>query len=501
MSFPTTVTNTGANLTTQSAANAAQLWKEGADMYEATEDVFTKMEGGPESLIQIETDLAAGSGQKITFRQKSGFYGPGRSGNNLYTDASHFEEIMMGTNTLQVGLMRNATSTFFMMEEDLGMRGDLESGLNEELGKWMGREKTSQMGLSLLHQCDLSNHLTVNSRGDIQKLVSGDGLSPDDLVTAGAMLESMGGKPAMIGKDHEGNDVFSLVFLTTQFGSASIEVDPDYKARLLAIATQNGMQNALVQGGLIPVSGHHVKKWRVVDHDGVGPIGSFLNPKASLGIAIVDGTTADLTGGGRGITGGGDATSAAKTIMQYFRDFPRYAIAFCNGETVAATASTHQLITGNKFYVTIVNPPTAAVDPNKWCIYRCTVNNGNELTVDARLSTVANNGTGIAVSTLGGVTWDDTLNTTVHPEGALVYASNEIGKPMFKTIGLGMRAARRGYGKFRNQRMIQLQEGGAIKETYIASIFGQKPRADRRGKFPGVIVLNHTGTYPGWKHP
>lgn len=501
MAYPTTVTNTGANLTTQDANNAAQLWKEGADMYEATEDVFTKFEGGPDALIEVETDVSAGMGQKITFRQRSGFYGPGKQGNALYTAADDFEEIKMGTNTLQVGLIRNATSTFFMMEEDLGMRGDLENGNNEELGKWMGREKTSQMGLSLLHQVSATNHLVVNGRGSIQNLTSGDGLSPDDLVTAGAMLEGMGGKPAMIGVDGEGNEVFSLVFLSTQFGTSSIEVDPDYKARLLAIASSNGMSNALVKGGLIPVSGHHLKKWKVVDHDGVGPVGSFLNPKAYLGIAIVDGTTANLTGGGRGITGGGDATSAAITKMQYFRDFPRKAISFCNGENVAATASTHMLITGDKFYVTIVNPATAAVDPGKWCIYRCTVNSGNEITVDARLGTVANNGTGISASTVGGVTWDANINTTVHPEGALVYASNQLGKPLFKTIGLGRRAARRGYGKFRNRRMIQTQEGGAITETYIASIFGQKPRSDRRSRFPGVIILHHTGNYPGWNHP
>ena len=509
MAYPTTVTNTGANLISQSAANAAQLWKEGADQYESTTDVFTDMEGGDDALIQTETDLSAGRGQKITFRQRSGFYGAGKAGNALYTAATDFEETMMGTNTLQVGLIRNATSEFFMLEEDLGMRGDLVNGTNVELGKWMGREKTSQMGLSLIHQVNLENQLTVNGRGDIQSLVSGDGLSPDDLVTAGAMLEGMGGKPAKIGTDSQGNEVFSLVFLSSQFGTASIEVDPDYKARLTAMLTNNGMANTLVKGGLIPVNGHMLKKWQVIDHDGVGPIGSFLNPKASLGIAIADGTTANLTANNRGICGGGDATSAAKTQYMFFRDFPAMAINFCNGETVAANASTHMLLANGHFYVTIVNQATATgTDPNtslpiagKWCIYECSVNNGNEITVVGRLSAPANNGTGISHSTVGGVTWDNNLNTTVHPEGALVYASNQIGKPLFKTIGLGMRATRRGYGKFRNLRMVQLQEGGAIKETYIASIFGQKPRADRRGRFPSVIVLNHTGTYPGWNHP
>lgn len=501
MAYPTSVTNTGANLVTQDANNAAQLWKEGADMFERTEDIFTQFEGGPESLIQIENDLSAGIGNKIHFRVKSGFYGPGRTGNQLYTDPSHFEELKMGTNELTVGLIRNAVSSFFMMEEDVGMRGELESGFNEGLGEWMGREKTAQMGLSAIHQCDITNHLVANERGDIQSLQSGDGLSPDDITTCAAMLSSMGGRPADIGHDVNKNRVRKFMFLTTQHGSASLEQDPDYKARLLAAAAANGMSNVLFDGGLVPVNGHMVKKWDVVDHDGVGPLGSFLNPKASLGIPIVAGTyTADLTGTGRGITGGGDATSAALTLYQYFRDFPRYAITFCNGETVSATASTHMLISGNKFYVTIVNPANAATNPNKWCIYRVSANSGNELTVDARLcapADVAN----IGVSTLGDVTWDAAVNTVVHPAGALVYLSNAAGKPLFKTLVMGKTFARRGYGKFRNRRMIQQQEGGAVTETYIASVFGQKPRANRRGQFPGVLVLHHTGKYAGWKHP
>lgn len=499
MAYPTSVTNTGANLTTQDANNAAQLWKMGADMFEQTADVFTDLEGGPEAFIQVENDTAAGHGHKIHFRVKSGFYGPGRTGNQLYTDPSHFEELSMSSNELTVGLIRNGISSFFMMEEDLGMRGDLESGFNEQLGEWMGREKTAQMGLSALHQCDITNHLVANGRSSVNSLATGDGLSPDDIITCGAMLSSMGGRPAEVKLDGQSNKVRSFMFLTTQHGTQSLQQDPDYKARLLAAAASQGLSSALFQGGIVPVQGHAVKQWDVIDHDGVGPVGSFLNPKAYLGTAIVDGTTNDLTGGGAGITGGGDATSAAKTRYQYFRDFPRYAITFCNGETVSATASTHMTTeNSNKFYVVVVNPPNAATDPNKWCIYRVSANDGNRLTVDQRLGSAVS---GIADTTVGAVTWDSNKNTTVHPEGALVYLANSAGKPWMKTLVMGKTFARRGYGKFRNQRLTQKQEGGAVQETYIASIFGQKPRANRRGKFPGLLVLHHTGRYAGWNHP
>lgn len=501
MAYPTTVTNTGANLRAQDADNAAELWKEGADMFERTEDIFDEFEGGPNSLIQVENDLSAGRGHLIHFRVESDFFGPGRKNDELFTSADHFEELKMSESSLQVGCIRNAYSSNMLVEEDLGMRGDLENRQHEKLGAWMGREKTWEMCTSAIHQCDISNHFFANGRNNLDGLQSGDGLSPDDIVMCDSMLSSMGGRPAEVKMDKMGNKVNSFVFLTTQHGSASLEVDPDYKANLRAMAAATGHGSTLTTGGLIPVNGNVVRKWQVVDHDGEGPLGSPLSPKAYLGVPIVDGTTADLTGTGRGITGGGDATTAAKTKYMFFRDFPRYAITFCNQTTVSATASTHQLITGNKFYVTIVNPANAATDPRKWCIYRCTVNDGNEITVDLRLSAPAASGTGISNSTVGDVTWDSAKNTTVHPAGALVYVSNASGKPLFKTLVMGRTFARRGYGQFRNKRFYQKQEGGFVNEIYIGSIFGQKPRANRRGMFPGLIVLHHTGTYPGWSHP
>lgn len=510
MAFPTTLNNTGAALIAQDANNAAQLWKQGADMFERTADVFNDLEGGPEAFVQIETDTAAGNGQTIHFRVKSGFYGPGRMGSQLYTDPSHFEELQMSSNVLTVGLMRNAYSSFFMLEQDLGMVGDLENGTNEMLGEWMGREKTAQMGLSSLHQCDITNHIVANGRGNINSLQASDGLSPDDVVTCEAMLSSMGGRPADFAIDGQGNRIRKFMFLTTQIGTQSLQTDPDYKARLLAAAAAQGAKSPLFTGDLMPIQGGMIKKWDIVDHDGVGPVGSFLTPKAYLGQAVVDGTSADLTGTGNGITGGGDSVSALKTQYLFFRDFPLYGITFCNGETVSGTASTQMIAeNSNKFYVVVVNPANAAGDDpntsqpvaNKWCIYRVSANNGNKLTVDQRLAPAATAGTGIAAGTVGGVTWDDSKNTTVHPEGALVYLATSSGHPWVKTLVMGKTYARRGYGAFRNKRMHQQQEGGAVNEFYIASIFGQKPRANRRGKFPGLLVLHHTGKYAGWNHP
>ena len=210
--FPTTTpSNTGAGLTTQDSLNASKLWKKGADKCKTSEDVFQAREGGESAIIQVETDLSKGEGQQIYFRVKSGFYGTGKRTGEYFTAENDFEPIHMKTNSLTVGIIRNATRTDMMMEEELGMRSELEGSVNEELGKWMGREKTRQMGLSLLHQVANSNHMYCSGRSSVDGLVSGDELSPDDLITAAAMLEGLGGKPAYMGKDPMGNDIHSLM--------------------------------------------------------------------------------------------------------------------------------------------------------------------------------------------------------------------------------------------------------------------------------------------------
>ncbi len=511
MEFATSGINTGANLKTQNSLNESQIWKAGADKYEQTEDILTPMEGGIEALIHTETSTSAGRGHQVHFRVMSGLYGQGLIGEQLFNnDRELLEELNMTAHSVRVDLLRNGIENFFMMEDALGMRGEITSQINEEFGKWMGREKTYQGLMSMIHQVSTDNHYFANGTGNPSGLRSGDMLSMDDITTTNAILEPMGGRPAYLGYHGSGNAkqvIAGGLFLTTKNGTLGLKTDPDYKAAQRD-AGMRGSENLIFKGGVSMIDGNLIKDWNVIDHDGIGAIGSPLNPKAFLGTKIVAGTTTDLTGTGRAVVGGGNAKAAAKKKIGFFRFFPKYEFDFVGGGSLSATASTHYLYAGNKFYITIVNPRNAPdeggeVIRDKWTIMEITSNtftsNGNELTPSKILGPGGDSG--IRSATVGGVTYDASKNTQTFVPGALVYLSNEFGVPWGRSLGLYKGAMRRAYGAFRNKRMTDSREGGAVSELYIASIFGQKPRQNAADKFPAICVINHAITYPGWNHP
>jgi hypothetical protein len=471
------------NLKAQDAANEAQIWEAGARKYEDTEDIFTSMEGGQDALIETVTRTSAGVGHQITFRQRSGFHGEGKLDEEDFDDDDDFEEALMSTDTLRVGFMRNGMTSWFLTSDELGYGTEIEAEYNEELGKWLGREKTWQMTQSLIHQTKQDNHIPV------------DALSLESVSSATAQMRPLGGSPAYLNKDQHGNHIWGLCYITPTEGMAVLDEDPEYVDRLKTAGVRGG-NNPLFTGESVMLKGNLIKHWDVKDHDGEGAIGSPLNPKAYLGVAIAAGT------GVLEITGGGSPSAAAKLKKKYFRFFPAYNFKFAGGGSVAVNAFSHHLtnVSGNlRFYVTIVNPRSATTDPGKWCIYECSVNDGNRLTVTRRLGPT--NAGGTQVSTLGAVTWDAAKNSQTHPVGSLVYWSYDTGVPSGRTIGMGKGAARRGYGAFRSKRFYQKIQGGIKTETYIGSVFGQRPRVDRIKRNPAVIVLRHPIKYDGWDHP
>lgn len=508
MSFATTQMNTAEALKTQDPQNEAQIWKAGADLFEQTSDILANMEGGADALIQTETSTSAGRGHQVTFRVMSGFYGTGLIGEKLFAgDRDLLEELQMKSHSVRVDLLRNGIENFFLMEDGLGMRGEIEGEINEQMGAWMGREKTYQGIMSMVHQVDTENHYFANGAGSMDGLRAGDTLAMDDVTTATAMLEPMGGRPAYLGKDGSGNAIAGGCFLTTTLGTLGLKTDPDYKQAQRDAGTR-GAENLIFKGGVSMIDGNMIKAWNVIDHDGVGAVGSPLNPKGFLGVKIVAGTSNNLTGTGRAICGGGDPDAAARKKAAFWRFFPKFAFDFVGGGTLGANASTHFLNVDNTFYVAIVNPANAPnegaeVIRNKWTIMRISANsftaNGNELTPDLILGPGATSG--IRQATVGDVTYDAGKNTQTFVPGALVYLCNSRGVPIGRTIGMFKRAMRRAYGGFRNRRMTDKKEGGAVHELYIASVFGQKPRQNRRDKFPGIMVINHAISYPGWNHP
>lgn len=482
--------NTASSLSAQATNSVRKLWKKGLDMFEQNTDFFAEMEGpSPRSVVRVESSLSAGKGQKITFTSAAGFYRKPHHGDEMFLETTDFEKLKINDYDMVVDWLRNGYRVNERMEEYMGMRGELTSGFNEEMGKWLGRTKTHLLFMMFLHKVHDSSLTVINGK-TIDELGGGDTLDYDSIITLKTQMKRLGGWPAIGGKNREnGRAIFRNIVVATTDALDSLEKDPTYKG-YLRDGDVRGNMNYLFKEGFKDVRGQIIKEYNPIDHDGTGPIGSPLNPKMELGVAITAGT------GAFDIYGGGDAAAAAETNYEYARDFPNAPYKFCEGDSIAAGS--------DAFYVLIVNPPDGTATANKLGFYKCTTNNGVKLTVTERLAP-SEAGSSVNKTTIGSVTWNvgqfEGKVTTEHPEGAMVYLANAKGQPYGYSLYLGASAAYRGYGKYRGHRSQQSHEGGFVTDVFCTTVLGQEPRKDARLRTPGVIRLAHAVNYAGTPIP
>ena len=490
--FINTLTNTGDTLATMSPENQKKLWAATADMFESGKDPFMALEGGPEAVVETITNTSKGAGHTITFPILSRFHGEGKLGEERFLSATDYERLVIGSNSLTVDFVRNASNESIRTEEHMGMRGELLNRVPELLGEWMGNKKSEHLQMEILHRTNSENHVIAGNRTSVHDLLSTDTLAWDEIVDMGALMRPMGGLHAVVGTDEGGNPIFGDVVIATVSAMQSLKKDSTYKQNLRE-AGERGAKNRLFAGGVVMLDGHAIKEQNIVDHADDGPIGSPLQPKARLGVAITAGTGTFM------IKGGGNATAAALTQIFYFKHFPKFAYRFLVTDILATSANFWELNGDGNYYVAIINPRNAPVDPDKGGFYEISANDGNQLTVAKRLGPTHTAGTGVIQnSTVGGITYDANKHTQVHPANALIYLATNDGLPLMCTPMLGQKALRRGYGMLRNARMRDEDEGGFGKYTYICSVFGQAVRKDRSGRVPGIVLLKHTGPIEGW---
>jgi len=489
--------NDGASLAAQS--DPRFLWSKAISIYEGEEDPFMAMEGGGDAIIETKSETGADAGTTIRFQVTSEFGDEGKQGDETFEDSDDYEEMLLGDFELTVDWLRHGTRWKKRGMEIMGIGGELKRHIPKLLGRWLGKAKSHSMQMTMLHKTNAANHFYT--AGSQDGITMGDCLTYDEIVKGGAILKPLGGTPARIGRDSSGNPIWGATILATDNATYGLKLDPVYRLNLQNGFTRGG-DNYLFSGGVANVDGHLIKEYVPKRGDIEGAVGSPLNPQALLGGAIAGATTA------LEIKGGGNATSAAKTKKKYFKYFPKFAYSWraAQGSRTADTLSTTSEVcwdltalgedgsTANVFYVRITNPPNAATDPGKWCIYEITTNDGNKLTTSARLGATDS---GQRYQTVGAVTWDANKHTVTHGVGSLVTLCNASGVPLGASLVLYRQAAYRGYGSVRNNRVEDSKEGGFIQERYIESVFGQCLREDRVGNKPGIAVIKHAIHYPG----
>lgn len=483
-----TAVNTGGSLATMAPNAVRQLWQKGVLIGEQTEDFFAQLEGTrKDSPIRVINDTSKGAGQKITFTTRSGYYGRGKFGDQMFTNrTADFERAQISSFDLRVDWLRHATSINMRAEEVMGMRDEIASQDNVELGKWLGRKKSAQLFATYQLLLPSDNVLFAGAKTR-DTLLSADTLDWAEIVRMGTTLQPLGGRPANILRSGaKGSPIHSNIVVGTVPALSSLKIDPAYLA-LRAQAEMRGGENTIFKGGYMPIDGHVIKEYNPIDHDGIGSVGSFLNPRAFLATPITAGTAAfDVHGGGA------DNLNNTRTDIDFFEFFPGWNYPFMQNVlsgSFTPPSETRYLIIYNK----------TGADAGKWGFYSYTTgNNGQRITINGRLGSAA---AGIRATTLGNVTWNAAIHTDVHPTGSIIILANARGVPIGSTLMLGAMSAVRGYGMYRGQNMLQKQEGGFITERYIASVFGQSLYYDRANRVPSVIRMDHAISYPDLNLP
>lgn len=489
MSWELGTPNTGLSLSTLSPESVRIIWQRKVDEMEQQENFWAQFEGpSMDSPIHVINDTSVDKGLTFRVTSRAGYFGPGKSGDGLFNDQDDFEKDFISNNEMVADYLRNATSATLRADEYLGMQGELLNGQASELGKWMGRELSARVGMTFVLKGGNENLLIAGGKTSEANLLTADGLSYDEVTYMGQALKPLGGRPCEVGTIR-GTPVYKYCVVGTTPGLFSLKQDSAYQQILRDAGPREKFdENPLFSGGYMELDGHRIAEHNPIDADGPGWSGSWFNAKAYLGAAITAGTsTFD-------IKGGGSATAAAITTIQYFRFFPNYAFEFTSLDTYVPGSGVQ--------YLLIVNPRGAATaanpDPGKVGMYSYTTgNNGNKITIVNRLGPSS---AGAAVSTLGDVTWNTGVwsgyHSVYHPIGSTIVLCNAKGVPLGDSVMMGRFAMMRGYGKYRNQRNQWDVDGGFETRKYIMTVFGQQLRKNVNGKYPGYVRLRHSISYP-----
>ena len=487
--------NTGAAMAAQSPESVRILWQKEVDLFEQQQDFWMKFEGESKDnaiCVVNNPSLQAGAGLKFRITSRAGYYGRGKSGDQLFNVEADFEKDIINNNEFSADFLRNATSINDRTDEFMGMQGELASGQTEELGKWMGREKSARAGMQFVLRGGPDNLLIGGGKSAEGDLLTADGLLFDDILYMGQALKPMGGAPCAIATVN-GSPVFKYCVVGTTPGLFSLKQDPNYQDKLEQAAPREKYdENPLWTGGYMDIDGHRITEFNPIDGDGEAWSGSWFNAKAYTGAAITAGTTTFA------IKGGGSAAAAANTNIDFFRFFPNFAFEFLpNDVYVPGSTVQYLLIVAPRGAVTADNPHPGGIGMYSYT----TGNNGMQITIVNRLGPA---NAGAMVSTLGDVTWNTGVWATFHSEnfpiGSTVVLCNEKGVPIGATVMFGKMVMLRGYGKDRNRRG-QWYVDDFVTRKYIRTTFGQVLRKNVSNKYPGFVRLRHALRYPELRLP
>jgi len=307
----------------------------------------------------------------------------------------------------------------------------------------------------------------------VNDLRTANNLDVDTIKRGAARLRSLGTPGAKVGKTRSGRPIQKYIVFGADAAVRQVKDETAYLTPAVAQVTADGDAAAIFEGDYLPVDGHLLKPWDIVDHDNPGPIGSAILPKALLGDPITTATTTfTMYGGARTQASLGDQAG----LYLPFIDFPGYLYKFFSEDAPGAD--------GNTYYCVVYDPADGM-----WCVYSYTGSTGNTGASITIVNRLAGSATGAAVTTLAGWSWDGTVNKTAFPTGSIIIPVNSSLVPYAYSLMWGRSAGGKAYGSIKNKRITNVADYGAHVGFGLQSIYGVDVRLDTLGNPRGYIVM------------
>lgn len=489
--------STVANLVSLDPKAQEELWVKrimlGADQDNVFYDNMIGAPGSGKPFIRSD-DMSKVNGNTINIPNMAQLGGPGTQGEG--DRIGNEEKLRIGSFPVRIGRQWFGVGITDVAKEETVIGGQFDNLVNRLLRKRLGKKKSEDMLMVLKATATASNIVRPNFKATRESLRTADTVGTTTITRAGLTLSGLGGTPVKIGKSDVGADIEQYLFFGHQYALASIKSETAY-LQALQYAGVRGGANPLFKGDFSQWDGHGIYRWFLKDHDAYGSVGSTLLPRAFLGTAI---TADDLA---QDITGGGDATGAAiLPAPLYFEFFSNALYTFTNGNTVAADTTTDR-------YVAIIN--LTGANAGKIGFYNYRVNNGNKLTMRARLrSAIA----GISNTTIGNVVWNTAPwvaagsgnfagLTDAHPAGSLIVETNSYGVPFCGSLMLAEAAGVCGHGSLKGRNAM-----GARTEEHrnhdmdhgigIETVYGSAATKRTDGKTPNYVYVESAYAVDGF---
>jgi hypothetical protein len=480
----------------------SKIFEKQANQHNALEQFTSEVDsastaGGVRSIFAKKTDLKAGGGDKVYFNVIGPPGGPGAAGAQTLID--RVSTVAMKTYFATVAFHRDAVSFTKDVYEFLSAGRNLERTTMALLSKKMGILKQNHMLMRLIRSATSSNTYRPNNRATTDTLLATDKIDLDNVISARARLNVLGGNPIKQRVGPNGSPIKGYLFFGSDMAFLPIR-NSDAFMTLLSNGTMRGEQNAMFTGELFDWQGMPLYELPTTDEKWDDFLGTPLAPKAKLGTAFtVSSNPLKMV------------VNSGNTLPQYFGFFPGAPYSF-DGETASAVSGT--------YYAWLINPD-GSVGFVRYTNAGFSGGSANAITLTGVLSHTTSGagyrtlgnlsvgdgathaGSGVITVLGNGVTVPKSgwVYTTSFAKDAIILPANANGAVIGNSFVLGAMAGCFAHGRIDKAMIVQEEDFGFIRSRGFETIFGTCVTTDPYSVPSGYLKVEHAVEHEGYAVP